>query len=179
MKKLSLEDLQRASIEEFKAAKKNPIVVILDNVRSAMNVGSFFRTCDAFAVEKLILTGITATPPSREINKTAIGATESVEWAYHENVVDAINNVQNEGYLVAGVEQTTNSKMLGQFSIPLQKTALVFGNEVDGLHTDIFPLLDYGIEVPQFGTKHSLNVAVCGGIVIWEFAHLFFNKKED
>lgn len=168
MKKLSLLELDRPDVEQFKKSDKNQIIVVLDNVRSALNVGSFFRTCDGFAVETLFLTGITACPPNREIQKTAIGATESVSWEYRENIVDAVTEIKAAGYKVWGVEQTNQSVMLNEKEIPNEKIALVFGNEVDGLSEEILPMLDGCIEIPQFGTKHSLNVAVCGGIVLWE-----------
>jgi 23S rRNA (guanosine2251-2'-O)-methyltransferase len=168
MKKLSLLELDRPDVEQFKKSDKNQIIVVLDNVRSALNVGSFFRTCDGFAVETLFLTGITACPPNREIQKTAIGATESVSWEYRENIVDAVTEIKAAGYKVWGVEQTNQSVMLDRIEMSDQKIALVFGNEVDGLSEEILPMLDGCIEIPQFGTKHSLNVAVCGGIVLWE-----------
>lgn len=168
MKKLSLLELDRPDVEQFKKSDKNQIIVVLDNVRSALNVGSFFRTCDGFAVETLYLTGITACPPNREIQKTAIGATESVSWEYRENIVDAVTEIKAAGYKVWGVEQTNQSVMLDRIEMSDQKIALVFGNEVDGLSEEILPILDGCIEIPQFGTKHSLNVAVCGGIVLWE-----------
>ena len=168
MKKLSLLELDRPDVEQFKKSDKNQIIVVLDNVRSALNVGSFFRTCDGFAVETLFLTGITACPPNREIQKTAIGATESVSWEYRENIVDAVTEIKAAGYKVWGVEQTNQSVMLDSIEMEDQKIALVFGNEVDGLSEEILPILDGCIEIPQFGTKHSLNVAVCGGIVLWE-----------
>lgn len=168
MKKLSMMELDRPDVEQFKKSDKNQIIVVLDNVRSALNVGSFFRTCDGFAVETLFLTGITACPPNREIQKTAIGATESVSWEYRENIVDAVTEIKAAGYKVWGVEQTNQSVMLDRIEMSDQKIALVFGNEVDGLSEDILPMLDGCIEIPQFGTKHSLNVAVCGGIVLWE-----------
>ena len=168
MKKLSMLELDRPDVEQFKKSDKNQIIVVLDNVRSALNVGSFFRTCDGFAVETLFLTGITACPPNREIQKTAIGATESVSWEYRENIVDAVTEIKAAGYKVWGVEQTNQSVMLDSIEMEDQKIALVFGNEVDGLSEEILPILDGCIEIPQFGTKHSLNVAVCGGIVLWE-----------
>jgi len=168
MKKLSMMELDRPDVEQFKKSDKNQIIVVLDNVRSALNVGSFFRTCDGFAVETLFLTGITACPPNREIQKTAIGATESVSWEYRENIVDAVTKIKAAGYKVWGVEQTNQSVMLDRIEMEDQKIALVFGNEVDGLSEEILPILDGCIEIPQFGTKHSLNVAVCGGIVLWE-----------
>lgn len=173
MKKLSMEELHRASVEEFSNMEKLPVVVILDNVRSALNVGSFFRTCDTFAIRTLVLTGISATPPNREINKTAIGSTESVQWQYFEHIMDAINYFKKEGYKIIGVEQTDQSQRLQDFTLTDTKAALVFGNEVNGLSESILPLLDGCIEIPQVGTKHSLNVSVCGGIVLWEVFRKF------
>jgi tRNA G18 (ribose-2'-O)-methylase SpoU len=170
MRKLKLDELERLSVDEFKKVKKIPVIAVLDNIRSAMNVGSIFRTADAFAIEKIIICGISATPPNREITKTAIGATESVEWEYFENIVEAIAQLKSSGYLIAGVEQTTDSVLLGKSNIEFEKVAVVFGNEVDGVHDDIIDQLDLCIEIPQFGTKHSLNVSVCAGIVLWELS---------
>ena len=168
MKKLSLDELNRPDISSYKEERKLPVIVILDNVRSALNVGSFFRTCDAFATQSIWLTGITATPPNREIQKTAIGATESVHWLYVNRVEEAVLNAKEEGFQVWGVEQTDQSVLLQDFTIPSGKLALVFGNEVSGISDAILPLLDGCIEIPQVGTKHSLNVSVCGGIVLWD-----------
>jgi len=169
MKKLSLKELGRVSNDAFKQMVKTPVVLVLDNVRSALNVGSAFRTADAFALDRLILCGITAQPPHKEISKTAIGATESMDWQYHKEIVDAVGALKKEGYKIFGVEQTDQSIPLQKFDPdPGYKYALIFGNEVDGLSDDILPHLDGCIEVPQFGTKHSLNVAVCVGIVTWD-----------
>ncbi len=171
MKKLKLEELNRVSVDTFKTQKKVPIVVILDSIRSAMNVGSVFRTSDAYCIEKIIICGFTATPPHKEITKTAIGATESVEWTYQENIVDAIRELKAADYTIVGIEQTSNSISLHSYPITLDKKyALVLGNEVDGVSDEVLPLLDAAIELPQFGTKHSLNVSVCAGIVIYVFA---------
>lgn len=169
MKKLKLEELGRITVDEFKQADKLPVCIVLDNIRSLHNVGSAFRTGDAFTVEKIYLTGITGTPPHREIQKTALGATESVAWVYQENVETAINQLKQEGYTIVIVEQTTASVPLHQF-VPKQdeKYALVFGNEVNGVSDEVIPLGDLALEIPQQGTKHSLNVSVCMGIVIWE-----------
>lgn len=170
MKKLRLEELNRYSIEEFKSLPKTPMVLVLDNIRSALNVGSIFRTADAFALAGIHLCGITAQPPHREILKTAIGANESVRWQYFQKTADSVSLLKSQGYRILGIEQTDESTSLQDFSpkdeAPL---ALVFGNEVGGLSDDILPLLDASIEIPQFGTKHSLNVAVCVGIVVWHF----------
>lgn len=170
MRKLKLHELGRKSLDEYRTTEKVNIVLVLDNIRSAMNVGSFFRTADAFALEKIHLCGITATPPHREINKTAIGADQSVEWDYTKDIVDAVIHLKKEGYQIVGVEQTNDSQMLQSFKPdPDQSYALIFGNEVNGLSDNILPLLDNCLEIPQFGTKHSLNVAVSGGVVIWHF----------
>lgn len=170
MRKLKLEELDRVSIDEYKSAAKIPVVAVLDNIRSAMNVGSVFRTADAFAIEKIIICGISATPPNREITKTAIGATESVVWEYIENVSDAIAQLKNDGYTIAGIEQTDASVLLTDYTFNTEKIAVVFGNEVDGVSDEVINELDVCIEIPQFGTKHSLNVSVCAGIVLWELA---------
>jgi 23S rRNA (guanosine2251-2'-O)-methyltransferase len=171
MRKLVLDELNRLRPDDFKSLDKIALCVVLDNVRSALNVGSFFRTCDAFAVEQLHLCGITACPPNREIMKTAIGSTESVSWSHHEDIVSCIRELKEAGYIILGVEQTDASVSVSDF-IPLNtaKYALVFGNEVHGLSDEILPLLDKCLEIPQYGTKHSLNVAVCGGIAIWEIS---------
>lgn len=170
MKKLSLKELGRASVEAFKAQDKTPIVLVLDNVRSGMNVGSAFRTADAFALEKLYLCGITAKPPHREILKTAIGATESMDWQYYENTIDAIEDLKEKGYTIIAVEQAEGSVKLQEVDNQLfEKCALVFGNEVSGVKDEVMKRVDACIEVPQFGTKHSLNISVCVGVVVWEF----------
>ena len=169
MKKLKLEELERVSIEEFKASTKVPLVVVLDNVRSMNNVGSVFRTSDAFAIEKIYLCGITPTPPHREIQKTALGATESVDWEFIKNTEELIIQLKKDNFKIIGIEQVTNSIKLQDFScIPSEKYALIFGNEVEGISENILHYLDYCIEIPQIGTKHSLNVSVCAGIVLWE-----------
>ena len=164
-----MEELGRVSPEEYKAQSKNPVVLVLDNIRSMHNVGSAFRTCDAFNVEKLYLCGITATPPQKEISKTALGATESVEWAYVEQVSELAKQLKSEGYAIILVEQTDNSTMLQDFNFAqYEKLALFVGNEVFGISDELLPLCDAAVEIPQFGTKHSLNVAVATGIVLWE-----------
>lgn len=170
MKKLSLEELGRMDVDSFKSAKKIPVCIVLDNVRSLHNVGSVFRTADAFRIEKIYLTGITGTPPHREIHKTALGATESVDWVYQENVVSQIKALKDEGYQIVLVEQTTESIRLQEFQPdPGKRYCLVFGNEVNGVTSDLLPLADAALEIPQSGTKHSLNISVCAGIVVWEF----------
>lgn len=170
MKKLKLEELGRLTQEEFKKVKKLPIVILLDNVRSLHNVGSAFRTADAFRVEKIYLTGITGTPPHREIQKTALGATESVDWKYQESAEALAGQLKNEGYKIIVVEQTTESTSLNDFDpTDGDKYCLVFGNEVDGVSEGVIALANKAIEIPQSGTKHSINVSVCVGIVMWEF----------
>ena len=169
MKKLTMDELGRVSADEFKQQTKNPIVLVLDNIRSMHNVGSAFRTCDAFNVEKLYLCGITATPPQKEISKTALGATESVDWEYAENVSELATRLKSEGYSILLVEQTDSSIMLQDVDFSrYPKIALFVGNEVFGISDELLPLCDTAIEIPQFGTKHSLNVAVATGIVLWE-----------
>ena len=167
-RKLKLEELNRVSIADFKLQQKDPVVVLLDNVRSLHNVGSVFRTCDAMAVEKLYLCGITAKPPHREIQKTAIGATESVNWEYMEDAISIIHRYKKEGYTIISVEQTSNSTALGNYNWKNEKVLLVFGNEVDGVHQKIIDLSDFSLEIPQWGTKHSFNITVSVGIVLWD-----------
>lgn len=170
MRKLKLEELGRVSAEEFKSTEKNPVVVVLDNIRSMNNVGSAFRTCDAFAAEQLFLCGVTAQPPHREINKTAIGAQDTVDWKYVDKTEDAVQELKNQGYKIYGVEQTDKSVLLNQMTYPEnEKVAFVFGNEVFGLSDEVLPLLDACIEIPQFGTKHSLNISVTVGILLWDY----------
>ncbi|TVQ49598.1 MAG: TrmH family RNA methyltransferase [Saprospirales bacterium] len=178
MKKLSLEELNRPSIEEYKVSPKIPVVLILDNIRSGLNVGSIFRTADAFKIEKIYLVGITLVPPHREILKTAIGADQSVSWEYHDCIVSVVNKLKNETYEVVGIEQTDRSVMLHDFQVDNEKKyALVFGNEVGGISNEALVELDAVIEVPQHGTKHSLNVSVCAGLLIWHFYCGFASKS--
>ncbi len=169
MKKLILEELGRISVDEFKEANKIPVCILLDNVRSLHNVGSAFRTADAFRIEKIYLTGITGTPPHREIHKTALGATESVAWEYFEKPEDVAKKLKDECYQIIIIEQTTESVPLQKFD-PLkdEKYCLVFGNEVHGVSESVCELGDVALEIPQSGTKHSLNISVCLGIVVWE-----------
>jgi len=170
MKKLTLKELNRVSVADFQTMKKSPVVLVLDNIRSALNVGSAFRTGDAFAVEKVLLCGITAQPPHREILKTAIGATSSVTWEYHENTVDAIKSLKAENYQLIAVEQAAESKNLADFPFSEKgQYALIFGNEVTGVAQPVMDMVDHCIEIPQFGTKHSLNISVSIGVVLWEF----------
>ncbi len=169
MKKLSLKELKRISIADFKTKEKAPFAIVLDNVRSALNVGSAFRTSDAFALKSIYLCGITATPPHKEITKTAIGAEEAVEWHYFDQSIQAVKTLKSEGYHIIGVEQTDKSLLLSDFQIDFsQKYAFVFGNEVKGISDDLLPHLDKCVEIPQFGTKHSLNISICVGIIAWE-----------
>lgn len=170
MKKLSLDELNRPDLQTYRAKEKLPMVVILDDIRSMHNVGAVFRTADAFLVEKIILCGITATPPHKEIRKTAIGATESVVWEYEKSVIDAIEKLKQKNYKIIGVEQTNESLQLGDFSIESnEKYALIFGNEVNGVASEVIEHCDECLEIPQEGTKHSLNISVCTGIVLWNF----------
>jgi tRNA G18 (ribose-2'-O)-methylase SpoU len=170
-KKLKLEELGRIDVETFKKTAKISLVVILDNVRSMHNVGAIFRTADAFLVEKIVLCGITPQPPHREIHKAALGATESVDWMFEENINTAIDDLKKDNFNIIGIEQTSTSQLISEFEIdPEKKYALILGNEVDGISDEALNNIDTFLEIPQLGTKHSLNVSVCGGIVIWEFA---------
>jgi len=169
MKKLKLEELGRITVDEFKEAEKIPLCILLDNVRSLHNVGSAFRTADAFRIDKIYLTGITGTPPHREIHKTALGSTESVAWTYFEKPEVAVKQLKTEGYEIVVIEQTTESIPLQKFGPEAKKKyCLVFGNEVHGVSEPVMELGDVAIEIPQSGTKHSLNISVCLGIVVWE-----------
>ena len=169
MKKLSMDELCRISVEDFKVSEKIPLVVVLDNIRSLNNIGSVFRTADAFRVAKIMLCGITATPPHRDIHKTALGAENSVDWEYYENTVDCINSLKANGYKVYAVEQADESMMLQNFEIKENdKIAIIVGNEVDGVDDEAIYASDGCLEIPQYGTKHSLNVSIATGIVIWD-----------
>lgn len=161
--------LNRISVEEFKESPKLPLVVVLDNIRSQHNTGSVFRTADAFRVDGILLCGITATPPNREIQKTALGATESVRWEYHDSTAELVKELKSKGYIIIAAEQAVGSIMPEEF-VPVSgmKYALIFGNEVMGVEDEVMDLCDFCIEIPQFGTKHSLNVSVSAGILIWE-----------
>jgi 23S rRNA (guanosine2251-2'-O)-methyltransferase len=169
MLKLTNKELNRLSIEEFKTIGKIPIVIILDNIRSQNNIGSIFRTADAFLVQEIHLCGITATPPHREIHKTALGATESVTWKYFSSTSDSIRELRSAGFKICAVEQTNASTPIDQFN-PEENTrlAVIFGNEVQGVDDNVLKEVDFCIEIPQFGTKHSLNISVAAGIVIWD-----------
>ena len=165
-----MDQLGRADVTSFKAQEKNPIVLVLDNVRSMHNVGSAFRTADGFAIEKIYLCGITATPPHREIEKTALGATQSVTWEHVKDTVETLKSLKEQGYTLIAVEQAEGSQMLNQFEVQLDlKYALVFGNEVNGVDEEVMEIVDHCIEIPQFGTKHSFNVSVTIGMVLWDF----------
>lgn len=168
-KKLSLDELNRLSISEFKKAPKVPVIVVLDNIRSLSNIGSIFRTADAFRIEAVYLCGVTAKPPHREIHKTALGASESVDWLYFKTTKEAVNNLISNNFKIISIEQVDNSIILNDFQ-PEQhgKYALVFGNEVHGVNDEIIELSDSCIEIPQHGTKHSFNVSVSVGIVLWD-----------
>ena len=169
-KKLKLEDLGRVDRETFKQITKIPVTVVLDNVRSMHNVGAVFRTADAFIVERVILCGITPVPPHREIHKAALGATETVEWIYVKDISEALQILKNQGCTLVGLEQTTASVNIDSYKVQRgEKYALVLGNEVDGLSDDALALYDTFLEIPQLGTKHSLNVSVCAGIAMWHF----------
>lgn len=169
MRKLANSELDRKSIDEFKSSDKTPIIVVLDDVRSLHNIGAVFRTCDAFLVEKVFLCGITATPPNKEIHKTALGATETVVWEYVKDVLEVVQRLKEEGVRVQAIEQVENSVMLNEFQVEEKaKYALVFGNEVKGVSQGVVDASDGVIEIPQLGTKHSLNISVSAGIVIWD-----------
>lgn len=170
MKKLSVIELDRVSKEEFKTIDKTPLVVVLDNIRSLNNVGSVFRSSDAFKLEKIYLCGVTATPPNAEIHKTALGAEDSMEWEYEEDTKAVVAKLKEEGYKIFAVEQVQNSIMLDRVELDkTNKYVLILGNEVKGVQQEVVDMCDFAVEIPQFGTKHSLNVSVAAGIVIWEF----------
>jgi 23S rRNA (guanosine2251-2'-O)-methyltransferase len=169
MRKLKNSELNRVDVEGFKSVKKIPLIVILDNIRSLNNVGSVFRTSDAFIVEKIYLCGITAQPPHKEIHKTALGSTDSVAWEYVEDTLELIEKLKKDNVKIASIEQADNSTKLQDFEIePKQKYAVVFGNEVKGVQQEVVSTSDYCLEIPQFGTKHSLNISVSVGVVVWD-----------
>ena len=170
MRKLKLEELNRVTVEEFKEQTKLPVAIVLDSVRSMHNVGSIFRTSDGFAVEHICLCGITSQPPHRDIEKTALGATQSVSWSYHADAAEAVDELRTLGYTIVAIEQAENSVMLNTFAPQAdQKYALIFGNEVNGVSDEVMAKIDTCIEIPQFGTKHSFNIVVSAGIVLWDF----------
>ncbi len=169
MRKLRNSELNRISVDEFKKTEKTPLVVVLDNIRSCNNIGSVFRTSDALLIEKIYLCGITATPPNKDIHKTALDAEKSVDWEYVENTEDAVEKLKNAGYKVYAIEQVENSISLPDFKpAKNEKTAIVFGNEVKGVKQSVVNICDGSIEIPQFGTKHSFNISVSAGIVLWD-----------
>ncbi|RZJ29165.1 MAG: TrmH family RNA methyltransferase [Flavobacterium sp.] len=169
MRKLQNNELERKSVDDFKQAEKTPLIIVLDDVRSGHNIGSVFRTADAFLVEKIYLCGITATPPNKEIHKTALGATETVDWEHSPSVLDTIAKLKSENVIVLAIEQVEGSIMLSDFEIDdSKKYALVFGNEVFGVSQEAIKLCHGSIEIPQLGTKHSLNISVSAGIVVWD-----------
>lgn len=179
MRKLKVTEMGRKSVEEFKDSHKLPLVVVLDHVRSLYNVGSVFRTSDAFLVKGICLCGITARPPHPEIHKTALGAEESVEWKYFERTQDAVIWLKHEGYTVLAIEQCEGSTMLHEFVPDVNKKyAVVFGNEVKGIQQEVVDMCDGCIEIPQFGTKHSMNVSVTAGIIIWSIADRFLLREQ-
>jgi tRNA G18 (ribose-2'-O)-methylase SpoU len=169
MRKLKNSELGRPTVEEFKGTTKIPLIVVLDNIRSLNNIGSVFRTSDAFLIEKIYLCGITAQPPHKDIHKTALGATESVDWEYVEDSLALVEKLKKEGVIVASIEQAESSTMLQNFGIELNKKyAVVFGNEVKGVQQKVVSASDYCVEIPQLGTKHSLNISVSVGVVLWD-----------
>ena len=169
MRKLKNSELNRLSVDEFKSSEKTSVIVILDNIRSLNNIGSVFRTSDAFLIEKIYLCGITAKPPHKDIHRTALGATESVAWEHREDTLALVKELQENNVKVASIEQAENATMLNDFKPSTGNTyALVFGNEVKGVQQDVVSLSDYVLEIPQFGTKHSLNISVSAGVVIWD-----------
>jgi len=177
-KKLSMEELNRMDIKEFKQSSKFPVVVVLDNVRSMNNIGSVFRTCDAFRIDEIYLCGITAQPPHKDIEKTALGATQSVNWTYFDTTQEAVNKLISDDYAVFSIEQVEQSIMLNEFNpCGYQKLALVFGNEVMGVEQQVVNSCHGCIEIPQFGTKHSLNISVSAGIILWHVINLYKNLK--
>ena len=170
MRKITNSELNRPSAEEFATMQRIPVVAVLDNVRSAQNIGAFFRTGDAFAIEAVMLCGITATPPSRDIHKSALGAELTVKWQYYHTTKECVEQLKADGYTVLAIEQVEGAVMLDKLEVdPTKKYALVFGNEVEGVDQLVVDMCDGAIEIPQVGTKHSVNVSVAGGILMWEF----------
>lgn len=177
MRKLKMTELGRLSTAAYQAAEKLPLVVVLDNVRSGLNVGSVFRTSDAFLVKEIILCGFTAVPPHRDVLKTALGSTESVQWRYFQTTEAAVQSLKDDGYAVWAIEQVEGSVLLNEFQVSShQPLAIVFGNEVTGVEENVLKMCNGAIEIPQFGTKHSLNISVCAGIVIWELSVSMLEK---
>lgn len=185
MRKLSMDELNRKSVEEFRRSDKTPVIIVLDNVRSMHNVGSVFRTADAFLVEAVFLCGYTPQPPHRDINKTALGATETVHWLYRSSTAEAISQLKNEGCSIWAVEQVEHSVSLDELNWQIlttpgkaEKIAVIFGNEVNGVGEDVLKFCDGSIEIPQSGMKHSLNISVAAGIVLWELVKLFNESRK-
>ena len=180
MRKLKITELNRLTVDEFKQANKLPLAVILDEVRSLHNIGSVFRTSDAFLVERIYLCGITATPPHPEMHKTALGAEDTVDWKYVKHTLEAVEELHNEGYTVLAIEQVEGSTMLDELELETDKKyAIVMGNEVKGVQQEVIDACDGCIEIPQYGTKHSLNVSVTTGIVLWEFANKLIKFRKE
>ena len=178
MRKLENSELERKSIEDFKNSEKTPLILVLNDIRSLHNIGSVFRTADAFLIDKIILCGITATPPNKEIHKTALGATETVAWEHHKDVLEVISNLKKENIITLAIEQVESSVFLQDFEVDKnRKYALIFGNEVYGVAQEAVALCDGCIEIPQLGTKHSLNISVSAGIVVWDLFKQFKDKK--
>lgn len=174
MRKLSMDELGRKTVIEYKKALKQPIIVVLDNIRSMHNVGSVFRTADAFLAEGILLCGYTPQPPHRDIHKTALGATETVDWIYFPSTIGAVQDLKKRGYNIYAIEQAEGSISLENFSLPQSKMAVVFGNEVEGVDANILPFCDGCIEIPQLGMKHSLNISVAAGIILWKLSEPAF-----
>lgn len=178
MRKLKITDLHRLTVEEFHKVKKLPLIVVLDDIRSMHNIGSVFRTSDAFLVDKIYLCGITATPPNAEIHKTALGAEDTVEWKYFESTIDAVNELHKYGFTVISIEQVEGSTMLDKVKLDSDKKyAVIMGNEVKGVKQEVVNICDGCIEIPQYGTKHSLNVSVTTGIILWELASKMMKNR--
>ncbi len=178
MRKLKITDLHRLTVEEFHKVKKFPLIVVLDDIRSMHNIGSVFRTSDAFLVDKIYLCGITATPPNAEIHKTALGAEDTVEWKYFESTIDAVNELHKDGFTVISIEQVEGSTMLDKVKLDSDKKyAVIMGNEVKGVKQEVVNICDGCIEIPQYGTKHSLNVSVTTGIILWELASKMMKNR--
>ncbi|WP_353780067.1 TrmH family RNA methyltransferase [Winogradskyella sp. 3972H.M.0a.05] len=176
MRKLKNSELDRLDIDAFKKAKKTPLIIVLDNIRSLNNIGSVFRTSDAFLIEKIYLCGITAKPPHKDIHKTALGSTETVDWEYAEHTIDVVTSLQKKNVKVCAIEQAEHATMLNAFTPEPNTTyAIIFGNEVKGVSQDVVTASDHVIEIPQFGTKHSLNISVSCGVVVWDL----FSKMND
>ncbi|HDZ41364.1 MAG TPA: TrmH family RNA methyltransferase [Bacteroidetes bacterium] len=177
MRKLKMSELKRKTVEEFRRSEKSPFIIVLDNIRSLNNIGSVFRTADCLKAEAVYLCGITARPPHRDIHKTALGATESVRWAYYENTIDAIRELRNAGYKILTLEQAEGATLLQDFyPAGENKYALIFGHEVKGVQQEIIDMSDYCIEIPQYGTKHSFNISVSAGIVLWDLFSKLYHK---